>query len=246
MNNLVWVGGYCGSGTRVIQMILREVGYNIGIMNNTIESQYDFLPLANIQGHLLLDTQVSDKKLRELISQYYFDEQEFVSIKHGFLMACLPVIFKAYPKAKYIQVVRHGIDNILNDHRMDEDIGMLMYPPDKLALSDELVIRRMWFWNEIHKKFEKDRLEYEDRVLVVQLEKLVDNTKVEIKRIFDFLGIGENPKYFEDIVGKPISIGRRHKKKMLEMKYPYFPDLDIDRLWDIGEEMLDYYGYAKI
>jgi hypothetical protein len=158
-------------------------------------------------------------------------------------MLAIPVMLRTFPEAKMIIVVRHGIDNILNQHQMDRDIGEF-WRTDIIEQNEDLLTRRAKFWNAVYDKTRKDMLDFSDRTIFVKLEDLVTNKVEETQKIFDFLEIDADAVKCSSVLKKPKSIGRRKKKKVVpHINYPYFPEDDRERLYNDAHEMLGYFDY---
>jgi len=238
----VFVGGYCGSGTRVIQWILKEAGYFTG---DLVGVQEDYIPLAAVRANLILDKQINfhishKEYLTKTFASWYGRHKKW-SIKHGFLMLSVPVLKRVFPKCKIVIMVRHGVDNILNEHRMDEDICEYFAP--EILEREDLLERRMLFWVKCHERLLEFKEKWPDDILIIKLENLADDRAGTTKKLFDFLGIKKDPDKCSKMVRKPSSIGRREKECLIStLNYPYFPD-DKERLYKLGEKTLKKFNY---
>lgn len=243
-NRQVFCGGYCGSGTRAIQFLLKKAGFFGG---DLIGVQQDYIPLGSYKANLILDKKVNyftdHKEYLEKLFASWWGKYDRWSIKHGFLMLAIPAILDTFPEAKMIVVVRHGIDNILNQHQMDRDIGEF-WRKDIIEQNEDLLTRRAKFWNAVHDKVRRDMMIYPDRTMWVKLEDLVTNKVEETQKILDFLEIDTDAVKCSSVLKKPKSIGRRKKKLLVpNINYPYFPEDDRERLYNEAREMLGYFDY---
>ena len=182
----VFIGGNGGSGTRVLSMILEQVGYNLG--NNIDITTKDYLPW------LVPIWECWDKNNCSL----KIEEKEPSAIKHGQLMFIIPQLKKANPNSKFILIMRNGIDNILNYTFKWENT----FCKDLVIQGTELE-RKMSAWTESYK------IALKNADHVVKLEEMCVDPAKEIGRLFKFLNIKKDPQDFVSIVEIPMSIGRR-------------------------------------
>lgn len=242
----LFIGGYCGSGTRVIQAILKEAGFFIG--DPICPVTYDYFPIECLKTNLILGHGIADLNMREVMEKvfaHWWGKHENWSIKHPFLMFAIPSLRTIFPESKFILVVRHGIDNILNQHTMDGDIGRIIKP--SILKEKDILLRRMRFWNFAYKIAMTDILHY-GGAYVIQLEKLVDNPVEEIKKMFKALKIKADPVKCAKGVSRPDSMGKRDKEIVItdEEEYAtYDPKIDKKRLIKEGEEMLKFFKYES-
>ncbi len=250
----IFVGGYNGSGTRVPQLILEKAGYFTG---DLVAAEIDYLPLASFKAQLLHDNKFAElfsntmrtKSHREMLDKIFasfIDKESKWSIKHGFLMLSIPILREAYPDCKFILMIRHGVDVVINKHFMEEDIGKF-YDFDK---GEDILEKRMNFWKFCYEKALKDGEALGDDFHVIKFEDMIENPKEETKKLFDKFGIEETVD--TSWLKKPATIGRREQKVLLypgimrndgSGSFPYFPDLDKERLYKIGEPILKKFDY---
>lgn len=210
MKNKIIIGGYSGSGTRVISMILEQAGYNIG--KDVYTKTLDYMPILK-----KIDNCWYNKKCNLKIK-----EEKPYAIKHGQSMLVIPEIKRDNPGSKFILVIRHGVDNILNGFEWENT-----YYKDAFKGKDKL-LQKISAWTESYKKALKDT----DHV--VKLEEICFNSDKTIQELFDFLNIKKDPKEFISLIRMPMSIGRRHElqedTKMI--------------LFNIGKEVLNKFNYV--
>lgn len=243
----IFVGGYCGSGTRVIQLILKEAGYFIG--DPICPVTLDYFPITSIKSNLVLGHGLGILDMKECIQKIFgcwWGKYNRWSIKYPFLMFSANYLKRIFPESKFILVVRNGMDNILNDHTMEGDIGSIIMP--NILKEKDLLIRRMRFWNFAYKLAIHDQKFSPKDFYVIKLEDLVDSPVKEIEKMFKFLNITSDPIKCSKVVHKPKSIGKRHEEVVLpegENYVIYDPKLDKDRVYEEGKEMLKYFNYEK-
>jgi hypothetical protein len=235
MTKEIFVGGYTGSGTRAIQFLLREAGYFGG---ERIAAEHDYMPTNPDIGKEYLSGKDVSKKFKKLVERGVIKDGPF-SIKHGFFMLMLPAIRRAFPDSKFIMMVRHGIDNILNHHRMDEDFGEYIIS-DKMDLP--LLERRAEFWAEAHRTALKDVMEWEDNFMLVKLEDLVSNPREKVRDILNFVGVAPRElSRFTRLIKQPSTIGRYKYPSVVE-NAAYFPEF-AHSYYERAKDVMDLFGY---
>lgn len=243
----VFVGGYCGSGTRVIQDLLHKSGFFIG--DPICPTTYDYFPITCIKNNLVLGHGISEMDMKEVLQKLFgcwWGQHDKWSIKHPFLMVCGNYLKRIFPDSKIIIIVRHGIDNILNNHTMEGDIGSILMP-SILKEETDILLRKMKFWNFAYKLAVHDSYFSPNDFLIIKLENLVFDQQKEIEKINSFLDIEINESALKEI-RQPKSIGRRHKINTLidgNEYVVYYPKKDLNRLYKEGKEMLEYFEYGK-
>lgn len=243
----IFVGGYCGSGTRVIQLILKEAGYFIG--DPICPATLDYFPIVSIKNNLILGHGIENVDMRDAIEKIFgcwWGKHDKWSIKHPFLMLSANYLKRIFPKSKFVLVVRHGIDNILNSHSMESDIGPIIMP--SILKEKDLLLRRIRFWNFAHKLAVHDQKFSSEDFYIIKLEDLVSDPIKEIEKMFKFLNIKGDLIKCSKIVAKPKSIGKRYESTTIqdgENYAIYDPEIDINRLYEEGKEMLKYFNYRK-
>lgn len=237
-----FVGGYAGSGTRVIQMMLQKSGLWVGDkgkLRNTYDTHdtlIDFSRVAVVKRDITQE--ITDSFLKH-VSEFQVGRQNW-SIKNGESMWAIPFLHGLFPDATYILTVKNGLDNILNHNPFAE-----MYF-DNFVDSDEqnFWYRRMMFWSKINELALTEGEEYYGtNFLVVKLEHLIEDPIEEGQRIFDHLGL-EFKKEYVSFIRSQESIGR-HKKSWIEPHgvHVYEPEKHFESIKKLGKEMLVQLGY---
>ena len=115
MRKKIFMGGMGGSGSRVVQRILRDGGgYYLGEYLNGFEDfmGYDQSFVGRFNEGFFNNNW---DRLHELID-VCVKGKDFWSLKHGHLMFIVPMLKEWYPDAHYLHTVRHPIDNQLNEY----------------------------------------------------------------------------------------------------------------------------------
>ncbi len=186
----IFTGGFGGSGTRVIAMVLRDAGYDIGPTNSTLDwmggpfvAQYD--SFHRNRG----STQFRDYLLDHL------GQRKAFGVKFGTFMYCFPELRGWFPGCKLILMRRNPWDQMVSlEYKMDFTYGGL---PHSAALVD-----RIAYWCDVT----RTAMEHAD--LTVCLEELCDHPHKVISEILDVAGVDELPDRFVSIVQRPPTIGR--------------------------------------
>lgn len=203
MRNRIFVGGFGGSGTRVVQMILEKAGFYVG---ENINKFYDygsgeFVKIFDrFYFNRTKETEDIFKKYLDVSNRLKILNKKSFSLKHGHLMFCVSDIKKWFPGSSFILVVRHPVDNMLNEYETHIKYGGLN--------SDCSLEERI----DYYEKSTREALKYTD--FLFRLEDVVFKTKETIKKLFDFIGIKNNPEKYTSLIIKPDSIGRRKKTKV--------------------------------
>ncbi len=270
LNN--FVGGYAGSGTRVIQMMLEKAGIWVGPKEH-LRASYD-------AHHTLIDfsrmmpgnmkNNYSDKEITDYFFKHFKAfklENEEWSLKNGESMWCIPFLHKHFPKSTYILVVKNGLDNILNEipfsemylkiflNRADTDrVKTLEDGFHKAFDVDDLAFwhARMVFWNAINAiAVEDGEKYYGGKFLIVRLEDMIGSPVEEGQRIFDHLKLEFKNEYV-DFIKPQESVGRHNRKWVYDSavplkdgpeKHTYNPEIHLVPLKELGGEMLRKFRY---
>ncbi|MCA1748226.1 MAG: sulfotransferase [Sphingomonadales bacterium] len=147
-------------------------------------------------------------------------------------------IAKFYPDAKIVYLVRNPIDCALSNWRMSAQNDSA--PPFAECLdSHTAVYHRSLFWKQIghYREYFPDQ-----QILVLPLEKVIEDPEANGRRITDFLGIDPAPHPFP------------HKNKSADKSArPDKPEVDMEsrkRFLELvkpgAERILDYAGYPGL
>lgn len=203
----IFVGGMGGSGTRVVQYLMERAGYFCGCQLN------DFMDWMGPDNNFIscFDTALFKNNWQPLkdiiddnINRYRFLPY---SLKHGHFMFIIPELHKWYPESKYIHVVRHPVDNILNEYNMHVKYGN--YKP-YAGLKNKL---------DFYEKVNSEALDHAD--YVIRLEDLIFDSENTIRKLMAFTDVKEyDIMSMKSIIIVPKTIGRGKKYySLFEKKY---------------------------
>lgn len=235
-----FVGGYQGAGTRAVQFLMEEADVFIG---DLVDKARDYIPLSGYKQQLLQDNPTpgfTHREALEILFGSWWPKDDF-SIKLGATALAIPQLKEAFPEAKFIVVVRHGVDNIIK-RNMEEREGAMVAP--SIFEIDDLFERRMAFWTAFHLK----ALEAADEsVYFIKLEDLCAKPEEETKKLFEWANIDADAAECSKVIKTPDSIGRRKENHFvynpLGEDLSYFPHYYRERLYKIGEEVLEHFDY---
>ena len=217
MRNKIFVGGFGGSGTRVVQMILEKAGFYVGEKGFNINSGYDygggeFAPIFD-KFHFNRTKEAEDafKKYLDVSDRLKILGKENFSLKHGHLMFCISDLKEWFPGSSFILVVRHPVDNILNKCTLH-----IRYGREGLDCPLE---RKL----DYYERTTREALKHAD--FLFRLEDVVFKTAETIKRLFDFVGIADGPEDYIGLVVRPDTIGRG---RAVRIKNKIIRDLGYD------------------
>lgn len=231
----IFVGGHFSSGTRVVQFLLKQK-YNIYATgsNGKETEQQDYEPGFSVKNQTFVERYLRDE---DPLWEYPKEERtmkEPFSIKNPDLMLAIPQIRKLYPEAKFILVVRNGIDQILCENRCMSGRFENFFPMKQSGFFE----REMEFWNFAYKKAIEDKPD-----LIIRLEDLVNDTEKTVRKIEKFVGV-DSLDY--SIINKPASMDRRKISCSVQfggINHNYEPSMQ-NKLCEIeGGDMMKYFDY---
>lgn len=253
LNN--FVGGYAGSGTRVIQMMLEKAGILVrakGFDNLSYDEHYTMKFWFNIaHKYIATGTEIDEQFTEDFLKEFeeFRSGSDNWSLKCGETMWCMPFLYKLFPNSTYILMVRNGLDNILNDHIFSEGYSKVFVYTDAIYKIENFSFwgHRMIFWNQIHERAVREGEEYFDKkFLIVRLEDVIEFPIREGKRIFDHLGLEFKDEYV-DFVEPQLSVNK-HKKRWVESRFGghvYRPETHLEDIKAVGNQMLTRFGYVQ-
>jgi len=243
MDKQVFIGGYGHSGTRVASMILEKAGYCIGKNRNQVYDVTDFKRICygyeRKYRRLYLKELIEDKgavaRFRKIVKTNVRGKK-FWALKYGTFFRILPLVFQAYPEAKFVMMVRHGMDQIFRFPKWAANSKGFNVETvlDTKELGQERHRRQLLFWGRLY----REAIDYlkatkKKNWIVIRLEDLCADPPTEIDRLFSFLKIeGKKKKRCAGLVRHPPTIGTRFRKKEIVKKLEGY---------DYG--MLEYFDY---
>lgn len=222
--NRVFVGGWAGSGSRVLQQILERAGYYVGLQDIDRNESYDFMgrmipPLPELRDEAIREgSKWLYLEFPEVFKSWYFNrenednrrffqamiwdatqDKEKWSLKHGHLMLLTDDLKRYFNRTKFILTVRHPVDNLLrNDSSFAEFTG----------LKSKDLYERL----DLYEKLTEEALYNTD--FLFRMEDFCFQPHENIGKLFNFMGIDDSPAKYVDIIKVPESIGCRGNLKI--------------------------------
>ncbi len=185
----IFVGGFGGSGTRVVQRILQRAGYAVGTVNEFFDWYgMDFVPIFDAWYF----QRGRSRGLREFM-ETNLPEASF-SVKVGLLMYCIPELREWFPGCKFVYVFRNPWDQMSNDYHLHARYGGLPV--------DAPLLEKVKYWCRVSEPAMKSA------DLCVNLEELVATPHAVVRRILCLAGVEDTPGTYVDIIERPETMGR--------------------------------------
>ncbi len=200
MTQKVFVGGFGGSGTRVIQMILDRAGCNVESDNEF----YDWGPHGFVWTFDRWYFRRSDSFRSFMLDQ--LGDKDGFSVKVGHLMYCIPQLKEWFPGSKFIYVYRNPWDQMSNDYKLHVRYGGLQ--------EDAPLVDKVKYWCQVS----REAMERAD--LSVSLERLVVAPETPIREILELVGVNDRPEKYADIIHRPATMGRASDSYSLISQLP--------------------------
>jgi len=246
MEKQIFICGCGHSGTRVISQILEKAGYYPG---RSINKVYDVRELSSslyeFERHPEL---IEDKKFLGKVNkiiQSNIKKGKPWALKEGVIIRALPLIHTLYPEAKFIIMVRHGIDQILRWPSWGVGINTKIIL-DKKELKRPHFEKQMLFWGKVYKNaknyLDREGVDY----MLIGLEDLCKRSMLAINAMLSFIRgqTGYDLNYIgklSELVKPPSTIGTRFKKQTVR-GHLYKPSM-ISKLKKCDHGMLRFFGY---
>lgn len=186
----IFVGGWSGSGSRVVQQLFHNVGFHIG---SELNKSLDFYSDRFVECFDQMYFHGDNRPLKSLLEED-LDGRDSWAIKHGHLMLCVSSLREWYPNSKFVLTVRHPVDNLVKPG-INSDVCKKYGDAESLQ-------EKLDFYGRATSAVMKNA------DLVVRLEDLCFDTHATMTKIFDLAGIDQDPNILEHIVHVPESIGR--------------------------------------
>ena len=172
--NQIFIGGFGGTGSRVVAEIFEGFGYYIGrdIGGNSL----DFGKGAFVQKFDEFWRTKDFNSFSRYVNGLLKDNISHFAIKHGHLMFVDKELRELYPNCKTVYVMRHPIDSAAGESKE-------VYNPHVKygGLTDTID-------NKINYYIEQSIKAYEEADLVIKYEDLCSDTENQLKIIREFTG----------------------------------------------------------
>ena len=245
--------GRGGSGTRLLSLILQQLGFFLGNRLNTTQDSIEWVGLIyQMAADSLRDPHGTAPAIWR--DKVYARSQAILRASSGFhnfnwglklpeVMLVLPELSAALPDAKFLHLVRHPLDCCLRrthkTSRMNNPIGKATLSAAYRELSqnrspiddpDHLRNAFSWCYQIEHLCHWTNNSDFEkNRLLEIRYEDLCDSTQREADRIAAFLGQVSRPVTLE------IDEARRRKWSDNDSR--------ANEVWDICGKVACQYGY---
>lgn len=242
--DITFVGGYAGSGTRLIQEIMDFCGVWIGPqgeakMNEALDLKHLIPPVDKLARNE--EVEANKELLKQRVKDMERGHKKW-SFKLGETMMCIDHIRDVYPDMRYILMVRHGVDQILNDHLQAELYAERFLTPNQIKDWGEFR-KRAEYWSRVNDKAYRDGKTLGDRFLLVRLEDLCQNTEKEIARIMDFAELEGDIQELKKIINpERAGIGRRFSLEKVANGKDWNPKW-VEEFEDYMQGTLKLFGY---
>lgn len=190
----IFIGGFGGSGSRVLQNILENCNYNIGEpFNNYV---YDYIAKNADKFIQAFDNYyIHNQSPEDLINQIklYTNNKDYYSLKHGHFMFIYNEL-REWFGANTIYIMRNPIDNAINGYNTHLKYGN--------QTSTDIIKIINWYIDETEKGM--TNADY-----IVKLEDLCFNTEETITNFLNFAGVEDyDMNKLKKLIKVPESIGR--------------------------------------
>jgi hypothetical protein len=191
----IFIGGFGGSGSRVIQNLFWYVGYFVG--QPLINGAFDYMgPYRNFVAVYDKFYFNGDELGLDVVLQSATMYRKTWSLKHGHLMFSIDLLKEWYPDSQFIYAMRNPVDNMLNSFDTHHKYGGL---PLDASLEEKV---------RYYIKISQNAIAKADYIF--KLEDICNSPEKEIKRLLDFAYVPEHKYDIKDLVKtikSPQSIG---------------------------------------
>lgn len=197
MNNdePVVIGGFPGSGTRVVAIIIQDFGVFMGNNQNVANDALDFMDFYNNWIDLFLqenldeqDKEMMVKEFQTCVKKHLFslsDKNSKWGFKNPRSFLLLPFIHSFFPRMKFIHVVRDGRDIAYSKKTLP---NMKKHSVSMLGKVFENPFDRLELWSifsMMHVKYCTNKMK--NSYMMIRYEDLCTNPEESILRISDFI-----------------------------------------------------------
>lgn len=197
-NEIIFVGGFENTGTRIVVMFLQDIGYITKNVNTTL----DYLDYIFLE---LFDNYFFNNDYLEIINTINndfnddFKNNEKIVIKHGHLCFLNEILKIYYPNSKHILCVRNPLDILVKpSHNYIRYGGYSTYHP---SLSQKIEHLNLWYSDNI----------IQNSDIILRMEDVVFDTYKTLKNLTVNLNITCDDKIiynFCDKIKKSDTIGQ--------------------------------------
>jgi len=200
MKNLIFIGGFENTGTRLIVEFLLKTGYITINPNRTI----DYLGNKFLK---LFDEYWNNNNIEPLISKiesdiYNIDENNIV-IKHGHLCFLNKNLKEKFPNSRNILCIRNPFDILVKESHNYKRYGKLN--KKNLTTKNKLEHLKLWYSDNIIEKSD----------IIIKLEDVVFETNKTLKYLANTLNIRYTDKQIEEFTKEIIPSKTIGKGKQL-------------------------------
>jgi hypothetical protein len=172
--NLVFIGGFENTGTRLIIKYLLDNNYTTIKVNSTL----DYLGLKFLD---LFDEYWKTKNINNLLNQITSDiknnSNKNIVIKHGHLCFLFPYLKTYFPNAYFILCIRNPLDILIKTSHNYKRYHNLN--PHEETIENKLECLKLWYSPIIINKSD----------IIIRLEDVVYNNTITIQNLFKKLNI---------------------------------------------------------
>jgi len=214
----VFIGGFPGSGTRVISRILKNSGIFMGSHLNDANDSIYFANFLDKWARVFLEKKLTKDLHSEMQKDFLFYLEKHLQtipekkVKWGSKnprnILLLPFLHEQFPKMKFIHVLRDGRDlaSSVKTRKRFQQYSIPLLGKKILTKSDLVEL-----WSIISRNgFEYGKKELKKNYLIIKFEELCKDPKDVILKIFDFENTSQ--KYLnvamQEVNPPPNTVGR--------------------------------------
>ncbi len=173
-NNIIFIGGFENTGTRLVVMFLQRLGY----ITKKTNDELDYLGNYFLE---LFDKYYFTDNYSDIISNinndFKHNDNDNVVIKHGHLCFLNKKLKIHYPNSKNILCVRNSLDMLVKPSHNYVRYGK--YSSESPSLSEKIKHLNEWYSDEI----------IESSDVIIRMEDMVFNTYDTFKKLTKTLNI---------------------------------------------------------
>lgn len=214
IDNPVIVSGMGGSGTRLVASLVQAAGFQLGETNYALDA-LAFVEFSNrwipryYTGETIVTTRSIVESYQDALDKHLaeIDTSRPWGIKHNRALLMAGFWAARHQKAKFIHVVRNGLDMACSDNMNQVKLhGDLLLPHAPPGLTDHQ--KQIDYWNVLNRSTRNFFQDFApDRYLAVRYEDVCLARDTELARIADFIG-ATMPPSAKRLIGVYPTIGR--------------------------------------